>query len=81
MWCCVAGQVVLDVSEDHAAYSFRCSMLLQNVGTFPGQVLALVAFPGLDMQVLWSHLEENLYYKENMILGAWETENLSGTYC
>jgi len=40
-------------------------MTLQNVGTFPGQVLA-----GLDMQVLWSRLEENLYYKENMILGA-----------
>jgi len=45
-------------------------MILRNVGTFPGQVLAPVAFPGLDMQVLRSCLEENLCYKENMILGA-----------
>lgn len=54
MLCCVAGQVVLDVSEDHAASSMRygCSMILENVGTFPGQVLAVVAFPGLDTQVL-----------------------------
>jgi hypothetical protein len=53
MWYCVAGQVVPDISNNHAA-SFRYggSMILQNVGTFPGLLLAVAAFPVLDTQVL-----------------------------
>lgn len=52
MLCC--WSVVLDISEGHAAsfFSYGGTMILQNVGTLPGMVLAVVACPGLDIQVL-----------------------------